>query len=1325
MVRHDDENIWGLINSRLFDSTESDVACRMLGLSPGLSPYRHQHWDSQNPYYFSRLSCKGLEESLTQCRYNEQMVLAEDVADDTIPVGITCLPENTTLEIRFDLMNETEIQTGGLVEVFDGVETWGYICSYGWIFDDGNIACIHMGYPGAMAAYSIDVSYHRKTHYSLTNIICSAYRGFSSIDECLFVQFKEENCLCEPQRVAGVVCAIDEADIATERRLVQEAVNLRVRDDGIVEGQIFGADDDNWRVLCLVDTVNDYYHETMALNACMDELGEGVSDHRKIEREDELDMHLTDSTDSLLIGSIGTSTTGVWMLSTPVPVPGPCSRFGYSATYAKCKRTIPFYSLGVQVYSGISCVNRCGYRPGNINCRCDPECKQFHDCCLDYREVCMNETTPSTDNYDNPSSISPPPPDATYDCFAPSRDIPDARLISRCSGGSQLHYFRSKCEYETSSSLLLQTWPVYDRQGINYRNIYCALCNGQTHFDYDHWDVYASTDFIDRAGQLGSQGRTYGLLPSPARGKRRRRRNTNEQCGSDAYARDTDDGGYDGMETLIKVGHRLRFCDTDVISTCPPDYGDLTIVQGCSAYDSHLCHKYDPAIPTYRNLHCLICNGVELDENIVSCEGHKKYAPSMFADFRWNFLNVTDDSQEAMETPQRVICPRNQVHDLATGECRIQCPSGYQYQEGRCVLIQSATANILDGLNCVYQLAEVVFSGTTIADRDSTLECILHELYPDMDNDVSLNKRYLSWGEDQQSGVILSSRQENASEIVHRVDMEMGPDKDEVLEALETECSVRTFETLYTCKKRDVVDACTLNWYYGVAQDFERDNETNGLELFRFRGVHIAVDRVFSQAVYDYNINTKMFVKYGNLLVCGRRALAIEHCKLKTVLESEYIMANDSLAIYLTLTGQSFDAEHLILLPDGRAQVCENEIIMRASNDEEHFERNISTYRFLDFPEDKQKRGFVVGSMLSLTGIVATLALFLFNPELRKDQGHGVISLLLSVFVGQLLMMLSKVFSTPSLFKVCLAMSMVSHYAWLAAFNWMTVLVTQLAYRVVSRKVSAQADCDLPSCRETVVTNAVGWGVPLLIVGVSVILHIMGSDLEFLLRYGGECSCWITNGTADLLAFGVPAGVSLVCSVIAFICAGLIYRKARDESSDLRGGIDWEDGLAKLSLYLRMCIPLAAVWITCYLAVFIEANTLWWLYVASNAALGVIIFTYSATNRRTRAAWENRLRGATSVIQDSSMEVKASDKRGSVHVHAPVVNMAAINVCAMESDTSEGECSTNSASLSEDNVQLEEKSADPKKEDVVREDDDAVNGVDNKGANFEEDNLGV
>ena len=116
--------------------------------------------------------------------------------------------ENTTLEIRFDLMNETEIQTGGLVEVFDGVETWGYICSYGWIIDDGNIACIHMGYPGAMAAYSIDVSYHRKTHYSLTNIICSAYRGFSSIDECLFVQFKEENCLCEPQRVAGVVCAI-------------------------------------------------------------------------------------------------------------------------------------------------------------------------------------------------------------------------------------------------------------------------------------------------------------------------------------------------------------------------------------------------------------------------------------------------------------------------------------------------------------------------------------------------------------------------------------------------------------------------------------------------------------------------------------------------------------------------------------------------------------------------------------------------------------------------------------------------------------------------------------------------------------------------------------------------------------------------------------------------------------------------------------------------------------------------------------------------------------------------------------------------------------
>ena len=816
-------------------------------------------------------------------------------------------------------------------------------------------------------------------------------------------------------------------------------------------------------------------------------------------------------------------------------------------------------SLPVSILPSASCVDRCGYHPNNINCRCDEECEQRQDCCLDYLTACGNQM-PTTDTpvigntlqdqSDEPSAIIPR---TAYECLKTSTDILETEVITMCSDARTILFIRYKCTNDPIpfglASDILQRWPVFDKFGQNFRNIFCAICNGKHHFDYELWNVEAP--IISSFNNLG------GFVPF---GKRRRRQTT-PSCGYNHADIPSNQG-----ETAISVGNRLRFCQSNLVRSCPPHYPVEAIAQACEEYATHFCH-FDPSFATYKNPHCMVCNDQTDQKRYHICDPAFQFAPTAFFDLSWNFENTE-------YTAANHTCSLNhhQIPDMATGGCeQLECPAGYQHQEGQCVFQQNRT-NILDGQHCVHKNTHFLFAGYDLETKAETVDCVLHEMLlhaalPTA-SESSFKKNHLTWPSDNTDiwSLALSAKDDNGEEIIRHVTDSLTQDS-AFAEEFKNKCSLTSTEIVHTCKKYDVVDSCAFNWYNGYAEHFSRVNATAAAEVYRFYNKYIIPDFIFSHTSLNYDMNRQIYSKADHVLVCGyATAPLISQCQLVTVNMVDYSVEDSGSAIIYN--GTRFAAGEFILLPDGGAQVCEKRADDVESTPEPTAVTNNSTYFFMNMKGKTLNKAYFAGTFVSLAGLVTSAGVYAILSEIRDYHGRGIISLILSVFVGQILLLLTKHFRVDN--TSCLVLSVASHYAWLSAFNWMNVLVTQLAYHFVVLKLSA-AD-DIPSGYEVVFVNLAGWGIPVLVIIVSGGFHLLGDDMDIKIKYGGEDICWIKGAVSDLLAFGAPVLTTILYCTVVYIITVTILRTARKEATDIRGGIDWADGLCKL----YQCIKVSA-----------------------------------------------------------------------------------------------------------------------------------------------------
>ena len=162
-------------------------------------------------------------------------------------------------------------------------------------------------------------------------------------------------------------------------------------------------------------------------------------------------------------------------------------------------------------------------------------------------------------------------------------------------------------------------------------------------------------------------------------------------------------------------------------------------------------------------------------------------------------------------------------------------------------------------------------------------------------------------------------------------------------------------------------------------------------------------------------------------------------------------------------------------------------------------------------------------------------------PVLLNTPGRCIISLVVSLFVGQLLFMLVKIGRSVST-CFCFGQAVTMHYAFTAAFFWMNAMAYDV-YRTFGVSPAAVASSS-GARRRFVRYSAYAWlsAAAVVIVGVAMDLAKVGGAYRPL--YGRRI-CWFGNRAGLLVLFGVPVGAVLATNIVMF---ALSVRQIRSTS---------------------------------------------------------------------------------------------------------------------------------------------------------------------------------
>ena len=214
----------------------------------------------------------------------------------------------------------------------------------------------------------------------------------------------------------------------------------------------------------------------------------------------------------------------------------------------------------------------------NANCFCDDLCSSYGDCCKGYvrpldLELPVHQIKPEAVSCHRNYEVS-------------GRSFLDIYIVDSCPKNYDNAYVRAECG---SQSDTFHKLPVDGKRSkVLFRNIYCALCNGES--DVMFWKVETVCQDYERRGDL----RTAYV--------------NNSKCDHEVVRLDDS---------------RIRLCKP-AVKKCADDWTNQTVMDECLNENNtaYVYRKWSEDEQTvYRNRQCAICNHIR--ENELSCLDRK------------------------------------------------------------------------------------------------------------------------------------------------------------------------------------------------------------------------------------------------------------------------------------------------------------------------------------------------------------------------------------------------------------------------------------------------------------------------------------------------------------------------------------------------------------------------------------------------------------------------------------------------------------------------------------------------------------------------------
>ena len=773
----------------------------------------------------------------------------------------------------------------------------------------------------------------------------------------------------------------------------------------------------------------------------------------------------------------------------------------------------------VRYYPEFSCEGRCGFDISAVFCHCDPNCETFKDCCFDYHQVCshVNFTIPS-------NSISPD----LFSCFpfddGSSVFLGSFFIVAKCPSTWTNSDIRVLCEHgESSSSPDTTTYdfnpyvqtisklPVFDENGNNYKNIFCAICNYRMPLNTRPWNVKFT---IHQYNQLHGQ----------------------TVCNK---ARITVDGNR-------RVGKQLRQCFDSTVDSCP-ESSNISISSACQSYNAITC----PEAGVYaKNIHCAICNGFPAVADAKPCLNFQSFQGSKEPIFHslWNFQGslsviVENDYQQCVS--------KEEILDPFTRKCRsLSCSPGYVYNTtlSSCQKMHSFP-NAVDGMCCVQQQTWI---GYVTEDDQNVISpnCVVNYL------DMIIGSNDTQW----EQHIVSKDSVAEKTLLANNLSCNIGAKLDRAIlksDYLLSDCSKYSLDYLHVCSKNMIPGNCNGLWFNDAALEFQLVNYTHLAEVFKYKDEFILPTLVVHYISYDYDSKSKSFDKTEIVLVCGNLIHPLMCPSMVTLSVDEYETSGESQSWITVLSNNlTLQEDGFILLPDGRLQICSSHLQNKLPQVFSYF-GNLDTVN-------------LIGSSVSSMAFVIILAVHCKLKVLRKHfHGRSIMFLSGALFVAYLLPILTQKIQMGK--RLCYFVALLTHLSWLTAFSWFTVISLSMTYTFVLRPLERR------EVRETsvlyrLILSACGWGVPVAIVLLCLIVDLSGISG---FSYGEEAPCWISGEMANLIAFGIPVGFSLLCSSLCFIATSIFVCRGARQRRKLEGRderITWRDVIVTLKVCVIKCI---------------------------------------------------------------------------------------------------------------------------------------------------------
>lgn len=409
---------------------------------------------------------------------------------------------------------------------------------------------------------------------------------------------------------------------------------------------------------------------------------------------------------------------------------------------------------------------------------------------------------------------------------------------------------------------------------------------------------------------------------------------------------------------------------------------------------------------------------------------------------------------------------------------------------------------------------------------------------------------------------------------------------------------------------------------------------------------------------YFMNVNSTVVKSSATLAVCNRtpkirnecpthRLLRVKRCEL----EYNRLMRKfcwTKLGKCFSVNDYEIDSE----LPDTFIRVCKDSVEQSYSNGrmaDTNYEAITSWLSFLSV-------------IISLIFLLATLITYALFKVLRKLPAWNLINLTLALFIAQGSFVLGSLVNENEL--ACFLNSIFTHYGYLAAFFWMNISAFDL-YRNFCVK-SNHVLINTVKLRERLPKYLIyGWLGPLIIVAICLTIDLSIEDsIDDSLRpcYGGylkgclqinnsffsnkknnstdasnmtqlnECidlseareklrhifikSCYIQNGKANLLFFGLPIGLIILINAIFYCITIYNIRKMKTKQKKTRrvsrGKVASDDDV---KFYIQMAFTMGFTWIFGFLSStyttdrkLIIYEILVFFFIITNGLIGILIF---------------------------------------------------------------------------------------------------------------------